>query len=209
MKSRWAVLAVAVVALSSLLAFPAAARGRKSPPLEPGKYKTWGPDIDEVEILVRFRAGDYDTLAVARVDTSETPLPDEKEKARQSVSTVLASYAELLTAALRDELKGRKVVQVADEPKSERVLILRAKVIELDPGSRGARMMVGYGAGGAANAISGELVDAGTGKVLVRFTQRRRSAGTFKFAGGSDVQVMRDGIHAIGEDIASLIEAFR
>lgn len=209
MKTRSVLLfAVALTSLISIVPC-AEARGKKGPVLDPGKYKAWGPDIDEIEILKSFKASDYETLAVVKVDTSGTPLPDKKEKALKSVSTVLASYTDTLAEALRDALKGKTVEQVADEPKAAKTLILRAKVLEIDPGSRGARMMVGYGAGGTANGISGEIVDAQSGDVLLRFTQRRRSGGTFKFAGGSDLQVMRDGIHAVGKDIAAIITAFK
>jgi hypothetical protein len=53
-----------------------------------------------------------------------------------------------------------------------------------------------------------ELVDAKRGEVLIRFTQAHRSAGTFKFAGGSDAQVLRDGTRAMGEDTAHVITRF-
>ena len=42
----------------------------------------------------------------------------------------------------------------------------------------------------------------------VGFTQERRSGGTWKVAGGSDMQVMRDSVHATGQDIAHMLEQF-
>ena len=56
--------------------------------------------------------------------------------------------------------------------------------------------------------MTGEIVDAKSGDVLIRFTQERRSGGTFKFGGGNDMDVMRDSIHAEGQDIAHILDSF-
>ena len=200
----------ALILLSIAFAAPAAhARGKKTAELAPGKYKAWGEDIDEVEIVKPFKAADYDSIAVLRFDTTATPLPDPKEKSYPSIQSVLASYTDSLVEALRDELKTKaKVDQTASAPKTAKTLILRGKVEEIEPGSRAGRMLVGYGAGSAATKVTGEIVDAKSGSVLVRFTQKRRSGGTFKFAGGNDVTIMRDAIHAMGKDVAHIIDAF-
>jgi len=151
----------------------------------------------------------YDRVVVLPFDTSNTPLPKESDKSYASVKSVVDSYTESFTEALRDEVKSKvKVESVASAPKSARVLILRGTVEDVSPGSRAKRYLVGYGAGAAGSRMSGELVDAKTGEVLVRFTQERRSGGTWKVAGGSDVQVMRDSVHATGQDIAHLLEQF-
>lgn len=192
-----------------LIAPLALARGNDKPRTEPGTYKEWGPDIDRIEIVKTFRLSDYDRVVVLPFDTSSTPLPKESEKSYASVKSVVDSYTESFTEALRDEVKGKlKVEFVPSAPKSARTLILRGTVEDVSPGSRAKRYLVGYGAGAAGSRMSGELVDAKTGEVLVRFTQERRSGGTWKVAGGSDVQVMRDSVHATGQDIAHLLEQF-
>ena len=89
-----------------------------------------------------------------------------------------------------------------------KTLIVRGKVEDLTPGSRAKRYLAGFGAGAAGTKFSGEIVDAKSGEVLARFTQERRSGGTFKFAGGNDMDVMRDAIHASGKDIAHILDAF-
>jgi hypothetical protein len=204
---RLSLLALVAVAL---ITPPLHARGKKAPELAPGKYKGWGEDIDEVEIVKPFKAADYDTIAVMKFDTSATPLPDQKEKSYESMKSVLASYTDTLVEAVRDELKTKaKVDQTAAAPKSAKTLIIRGTVDEIEPGSRAGRMLVGYGAGSAATKVTGEIVDAKSGAVLVRFTQKRRSGGTFKFAGGNDVTIMRDAIHATGKDVAHIIDAFQ
>ncbi len=192
-----------------LIAPLALARGNAKPSTEPGTYKEWGPDIDRIEIVKTFRLSDYDRVVVLPFDTSNTPLPKESDKSYASVKSVVDSYTESFTEALRDEVKGKvKVEPVPSAPKSARTLILRGVVEDVSPGSRAKRYLVGYGAGAAGSRMSGELVDARTGEVLVRFTQERRSGGTWKVAGGSDVQVMRDSVHATGQDIAHLLEQF-
>jgi len=194
---------------SLMFASVALARGNNKPSTEPGTYKEWGPDIDRIEIVKTFHLSDYDRVVVLPFDTSNTPLPKESEKSYASVKSVVESYTESFTEALRDEVKGKvKVESVPAAPKSARTLILRGTVEDVSPGSRAKRYLVGYGAGAAGSRMSGELVDAKTGEVLVRFTQERRSGGTWKVAGGSDVQVMRDSVHATGQDIAHLLEQF-
>ena len=198
-------LFAAVVAFAPL----ALARGKKAE-LAPGTYKVWGEDIDEIQIAKTFRASDYDAIAVTRIDTSKTPLPDPKEKWYESAKTVLNGYTETLTEALRDEMKGKmKVDMVASAPTTSRTLVLRGSVLAIDPGSRAGRMLAGYGAGASYTQLRGELVDAKSGEVLLRFTQARRSGGTFKFAGGGDVAVMRDAVHAMGKDVAHIVQAFQ
>lgn len=185
------------------------ARGKAVTSTAPGKYKEWGPDIDEMEVVKTFAIADYDKIVVLPFDTSATPLPDAKEKSYNTIKSVLDGYTLTLVEAFRPELKAKATVETADKaPKTAKTLIVRGKVDELDPGSRAGRMWAGYGAGGSATTINGEIVDAKSGQVLARFTQRRRSGGTFKFAGGNDMEVMRDAVHAAGKDIAHILDSF-
>jgi hypothetical protein len=206
MKLRSRMLFVLML-ISAVAAVPAAeARGRKSSSTEPGKYKEWGPDIDEIEIVKTFKMSDYDRVVVTNFKTSDTELSDDKD---QDIKNVLAGFDDTLIEALRDELKAKaKVEHASSSPKSARTLIIRGSVDELNAGSRAARYFAGFGAGAAGNKVSGEIVDAKTGTVLARFTQARRSGGTMKVAGGNNAQVMRDSIHATGKDIAHILDSF-
>ena len=198
-----------VAALLFVLAPLALARGNAKPSTEPGSYKDWGPDIDQMEIVKSFKAGDYSRIVVVPFDTSKAALPDAKDRSYNSVKSAVDGYTETLTEALRDEVKGKIKVETAQSaPKSAGTLILRGTLVDISPGSRAKRYLVGFGAGAAGSKMTGELVDARTGAVLLRFTQERRSGGTWKVAGGSDVQIMRDSIHATGEDIAHILEQF-
>ncbi|MEA2569679.1 MAG: hypothetical protein QOI24_1680 [Acidobacteriota bacterium] len=209
MKAHSAVLAsVAVIVLFTVVP-SVEARGRKSASTQPGTYKEWGPDIDEITIKKTFKIADYNTIVVTPFDTSKTTKPGKDEDSDQVVKNVLDGFSGTLSEAMRDELKASaKVEQHSKAPKASRTLIVRGTVEEIDPGSRAARYWGGFGAGGAQTRISGEIVDASTGAVLVKFEQSRRSGGVTKFGGGNDKQVMRDSIHALGEDIAHMLDAF-
>ena len=64
--------------LVAAAAIPAQARGHKSSTsTEPGKYKEWGPDIDELEIVKTFKFADYKQVVVEPFDTSSVALPDK------------------------------------------------------------------------------------------------------------------------------------
>ena len=98
--------------------------------------------------------------------------------------------------------------QAGQAPKSAKTLVVRGTVLDLDPGTRAGRYFGGFGAGAASTKVTVEIVDAATGEVLARVTQARRSAGTWKPVGGSDLEVMRDAIHATGKDVAHVLDAF-
>ena len=181
-----------------------------SAPMAPGRYKEWGPSgIDDLEIVKTFRMADYDHVVVLPFDTSATPLPDKKEKSYDTIKSALAAYTFTLVEALKPELKAKAEVEQSDKaPKSAKTLIVRGTVDELSPGSRAKRYLAGALAGAAGTKITGEIVDAKSGAVLVRFTQNERSHGSFKFGGGKDLDVMRDSIHAAGTKVANILDGY-
>ena len=203
MKKMLAVALVALALAPSLLA------RSKPAPTAPGKYKEWGRDIDEIEVVKTFKLSDYDKVVVLPFDTTGTPLPEKTEKSYATIKSVLAGYSLTLAEALRPELKAKLDVDTVDKaPKTAKTLIVRGTVVDLSPGSRAKRYLAGYGAGAAGTKLTAEIVDATTGEVLIRYTQERRSGGTFKFGGGNDMEVMRDSIHAEGQDIAHILDSF-
>ncbi|GAC1396697.1 MAG: hypothetical protein NVSMB68_13340 [Thermoanaerobaculia bacterium] len=205
MKTRSLLLGLCVL----LSMAPLYARGSKPAPTAPGHYKEWGQDIDDIEVVKGFRMSDYDRVVVLPFETSATPMPDKDDKSYDTIKSVLASYRFTLVEAMRPELKSKAAVEQADKaPKSAKTLVIRGKVEALSPGSRAKRYVGGFGAGAAGTKLSGEIADAKSGAVLIRFTQERRSGGTFKFAGGKDMDVMRDSIHAEGKDIAHILVSF-
>src|SRR5258707_8422564 len=173
-----------IVSLVALSLFAPTLIARDKPaPTAPGTYKEWGQDIDQIEILKTFKIADYDHIVVQTFDTSASPLPDQKEKSYESIKSVLGGYTLTLIESMRPELKAKAAVAQSDkETKDAKTLIIRGKVEDLSPGSRAKRYLGGFGAGAAGTKLSGEIVDAKSGTVLARFTQERRSGGTFKFA---------------------------
>lgn len=89
---------------------------------------------------------------------------------------------------------------------SSRTLVIRGRLLKVDPGSKAARYFVGYGAGAVKIQIAGEIVDGSSGSVLLRFTQERRSGvGLF---GGDYADLFGRTARQLGGDIAGLINAF-
>ena len=186
-------------------AMPAAARGKKkSSSTEPGTYKDWGPDIDELEIVKTFALSDYDNVVVQPLATDDVKLPEKDDNTYEPVKKVLASVTEGFVQGLRGSI-GQKVT-IASGAKGGKTLIVRGKVVEMDPGSKAARYWAGFGAGAARAKIEGEIVDAKTKQVLARFTQERRSG--VGMMGGGYQELMQRNLNAIGEDVAKLLSAF-
>jgi hypothetical protein len=178
----------------------------RKPSTAPGSYKEWGPDIDQIEIVTTFHASDYGKLVVQPLDVSSTPPPEDADMS-QKVSSVLGDATTSFREGVKKKAEGLTVLDaVPTEPAG--TLIVRGKVITMDPGSRSKRLFVGYGAGAARTAVTAEIVDAATGAVLVRFTQERRS-GIERFGRGSSYEeIMKRNLVTLGQDTANLLKAF-
>jgi hypothetical protein len=193
------------IALAAVIAVPVMAA--KKGPTAPGKYKAWGPDIDELEIVKTFKTSDYANVVVETLDVSETPKPEDADMVGK-VSNVLSKATEPFTEAIAKNASSLQVSAAEGNAKSGRTLLVRGKVTIMDPGSRSKRMFIGYGAGAARAAITGEIVDAATGEVLLRFTQERLS-GMERFGRGSSYEeIMKRNLAAIGKDVANILKAF-
>ena len=204
MKAR----AVLLCTLALLIVPTIYARGKKATPTDVGVYKDWGPDIDEIKINQTFRIADYDKIIVEPLDTSNAPLPDQKEKWYGTMKDALTASTGWFMEAFPKELKAKAEVEQASGSKRSKTLIIRATVDSMDPGSRAGRYFGGFGAGSASSKVSVDIVDAKSGKVLAHVTQARRSGGTWKGGGGNDLAVMRDSIHAIAQDMAHVLDSF-
>ncbi len=196
---------LAVLLCICALALPLLARGKKSSSTQPGTYKEWGPDIDRIEIVQTFKFSEYSSVAVVAFDTSEVKLPEKDDNTFGPVRKVLASATEGLVQGLRGEV-GSKVTLEEKAPESAGTLVIRGKIVELDPGSKSARYFAGFGAGAARAKIEAEIVDGQSGQVLARFEQERRSG--VGMMGGDYQELMQRCLNAIGEDVANLLKAF-
>jgi len=192
-------LAVALVAPASY------ARGKKAAPTAPGTYKEWGPDIDRLEVVKTFHFGDYTQVVVEPFDTDSVQLPDKDDNSYDAARKVVSSATEGFVQGLRGSIEP-KVSLSEKSGKSEGTLLVRGKVLEMDPGSKAARYFAGFGAGAARTKIEGEIVDGHTGEVLARFTQERRSG--VGMMGGDYQELMQRNLNAIGEDVAAILKTF-
>ena len=189
-----------------IAAAPLYARDKKATAsTEPGKYKEWGPDIDEIEIVKTFKFADYSKIVVVPFDTSEVKLPEKDDNTYEPVQTVLASATEGFIQGLRGGVEA-KVTMDEKPKKASDTLVIRGKVLEMAPGSKAKRYFAGFGAGAARAKIDAELVDSKTGAVLARFTQERRSG--VGMMGGDYQELMQRNLNAIGKDVSNLLKAF-
>ncbi len=205
-----------LVVVLALLLVPGASFARgKAAPTAPGKYKDWNGEVDELEIVAAFKLADFDHIIVEPLDTSATPLPESNDNTYAPVKNVLAlvtrPFAAGLVGGIAEKPRRPGVVLAERSAREEEraepgTLVVRGKVTRMDPGSRAARYWAGFGAGAAKTEISGEVVDAATGKVLLRFLQERRSA--IGAAGGDYETLMERNLVTIGNDIGAVLLHF-
>ncbi|MCU1350637.1 MAG: hypothetical protein JWO56_3667 [Acidobacteria bacterium] len=196
---------VSVLLLAVAIAAPAHARGKKAAPTAPGTYKEWGPDIDQLEVVKTFHFGDYKQVVVEPFDTDSVKLPDKDDNSYDAAKKVVASATEGFVQGLRGSVDP-KVTLSEKGGKDAGTLVVRGKVLEMDPGSKAARYWGGFGAGAARTKIEGEIVDGQSGTVLARFTQERRSG--IGVMGGDYQELMQRNLNAIGEDVAGILKTF-
>jgi hypothetical protein len=196
----------ALLVASLLITLSLSLSAAKKPRTAPGKYEDWGPDIDRIEIVKTFQRSDYAKVVVEPLDVSATPRNADSD-VKKKVEMVLQDATEPFADGVAKNLPAGTVVTTSPANRNG-VLIVRVRVTLMDPGSRGKRLMVGYGAGAARTAIKGEIIDGGSGDVLVRFEQERRS-GMERFGRGSSYEeIMKRNLRVLGEDVANLLEVF-
>ena len=194
---------VAAAALAAAIALPIDALAQKGAAAKPGRYTDFN-DIDEVTIVQPFQLRNYKRVVVQRVGTKGALLPDAKDNSYPHVKAALANSTGVFAKGVRDDLKGMAVD--AGGRGGAGTLVIRARVTKSDPGSQAVRHFASFGAGAAKVAITGEILDGGTNKVLARFTQERRSG--FGVFGGGYRELLERNIHQIGGDVAGLLRAF-
>ncbi len=191
---------VIAIALLAGTCVPLPAHAQKAGVTKPGRYTDFH-DVDEVTIVQPFQARNYNRIVVQRLNTADAPLPDPKDNSYAPVKAALANSTAPFTEGVREKA-GMPVQAGAGGPGA---LIIRARITKSDPGSQAARYWASFGAGAAKVGISGEIVDGGSGKVLARFSQERRS-GVGLFGGGYR-ELLDRSLKQIGGDVAGLIRA--
>lgn len=166
----------------------------------PGTYRDWN-DVDEVTVVQPFRAEAYATIAVESFDSTGVQLPDPEDNTFEAVKSALRMIKPAFIDGL--EKKARRPVVASSKGGT---LIVRARLTKVDPGSQAARYFGGFGAGAVKIALTGEIVDAASGKTLVRFVQERRSG--FGAFGGGYGELFQRTARQLGGDVAGLINAY-
>jgi hypothetical protein len=165
----------------------------------PGTYHDWH-DVDEVTIIQPFVAANYSQIAVESFDSGGVKLPPANENTHQAVLLALQRMKPAFIQGV-----GEKAKRKTSSNAPGKTLVIRARLTKVDPGSQAARFWVGFGAGAVKIAMIGEIVDAASGKVLVRFAQERRSSfGAF----GSYGPLFERTARQLGGDVAEVINAF-
>lgn len=188
--------------LALLVFVPAASRAAKpaAASTQPGNYTDWN-DVDEVTIVQPFQLAAFKSVTVQPLDTSSATLPPPKDNSYADVKAALANSTQPFIEGMQKKL-GTLPVQAGKGSG----LIVRARITKSDPGSRAARYFLSFGAGAAKVGVSGEIIDGRTNKVLVRFTQERRSG--FGGFGGAYRELLDRTLRQIGGDVGGLLRAF-
>lgn len=200
-------IATAVAVAASIAVAPAALAVKgKAAPNQPGKFKEWKGEIDQLEIVKVFRLADYDAIAVWGFATDDTPLPEKNDNTYEPVKKILTNIEGAVAAGIADELDRKPIEVEASDRQGPGVLVVTGVVEEMDPGSQAARYWGGFGAGAARTRLRIEVKDGESGEVLLRITQERRSGvGTY---GGGYEELLNRNLAAIGADVAFVLGAF-
>lgn len=215
LKSLLTLLVITVLSLLTACAHTPTA-GTAGPAAIQGVFEDWNGLIDKLEIVEPFNVNDYAKIVVLKIDTSSTPLPPKDENTYQPTTIVRTSATSIFSNGLKegisDELKGKSIEIVqSDSPPGEagdaKVLMVRGKVTEMNPGSQALRYWVGFGAGQSRVEVEGEVVDARSGRVLLKFKHARSSG--IGILGGDYQKFLTDDTHDVGEDVGRMIALFR
>jgi hypothetical protein len=186
------------------LALPENAEGSKGT-TTPGTYRDWNGDIDEVTIMQPFRLDTYNDIAVESFDITKVPLPNPKENTHAAVQSALSTIKPAFIEGFLQNLRRKPGANNMARGKGQ-TLVIVARLTKLDPGSQAARYFGSFGAGAVKVEMTGDIIDAHSRKVLVRFKQERRSG--FGIFGGGYGELFIRTAHQIGGDIAGLLNAF-
>jgi hypothetical protein len=187
------------------LSVPAAMAGKAS--TTPGKYTAWGEEeVDEIEVVKPFKFADYTGVSVAPLDTSKAP-PGEGKEAK-NVQEAIAGANESFLEGVKKGVSSFSKTAVEPGAGSGHALVIKGVVVDMNPGSKTARSGVGFGAGAARAKLTGEVVEADTGKVLLRFTHEKRAGSGMSFGGGNSKKLMLKSAEHVGEDLGKVFKAF-
>ncbi|MEO5717378.1 MAG: hypothetical protein ABIR29_02275 [Chthoniobacterales bacterium] len=170
-------------------------------PAEPGTYRNWKGEIDEVVVNRPFRADDYQDIVVEPLDITKVTVPQRKGESRPATIALLPSLKTAFMDGLQKNLRRRTPVSRA----AGKALVIRVHLTKADPGTRNPDFG-DFQANAAKLAVSGEVIDPASNLVLIQFKQQRWS-GVVSI-GKTSAQLLEDAARMIGTDVAHLISAY-
>ena len=196
-----------IVVVCIAVAMPGLAKKKnKGNSTAPGTYEEWNDEIDKIEIVETFSMSNYKTIVITPFDTEGVEMPDKDDNTYEPVKQVLKDVVSPMVNGLRENLEKPGVTVEAGTAGGAGTLVISGKVLEMDPGSKAARYWGGFGAGAARGHLEIIVKDGGSGAVLLKIDQERRSGvGMF---GGDYVALMNNNLNAIGEDLALVFNQF-
>ena len=207
-------LQIFLVSLLVMLMFAGCASSPKQydlPERYPMEFRPWLNDSDDVVDYVMFNQeidpSLYSKLVVLPIDQSSVVFDsfleegEEKEERDEDSDETAISYLAAIDYLYWDNLGSldgliqMPLVQADSAADGEHVLLLETDVLIVNPGSRGARYMVGFGVGATELKLEGRLVDSETGDVLVSFTHA--SFGWGGSFGGDSYELLEENMKTI------------
>lgn len=175
--------------------------GFAAAPTEPGTYRDWKGEIDEVVVNCAFRADDYQDIQVEPLDVAKVTVLERPGESRAAIEAILPSLKSAFMEGLKKELRPRAPASgaVAKE------LLIRVRLTKADPGWRSTRFG-DFHAKAAKLAVSGEVIDRASNRTLLQF-QQERWAGLASVEKNS-AQLFEEAARRIGADVALLISAY-
>jgi hypothetical protein len=175
----------------------------------PGRYSSWGEEeIDQLEVVETFKFADYTAgIAVPTLDVSKVP-PGEGKEAKNVEGAIAGVDKAFLDGLKKGVASFSKGTAVQSGSATGKALLMKIVVVDLNPGSKGARMGVGFGAGAAKAVFTGEVVEADTGKVLLKFNHEKRAGSGMGFGGGNSMKLMLKSAEHVGEALGKAFKAF-
>lgn len=170
----------------------------------------WNDAIDHIEFVENFVLDDYEAVVLLPLDTSQTPMPP-RDNTYEPTKQALARSTSTIAQGINDKLKSVPVTlaPTADQPQPGKVVVLRGRITEMNPGSQSARFWVGMGAGAARATMICELADGPSGRTLLRWKDGRASTGKgVKNMGGDYGALLRQNLLELGQDTGILLSAF-
>lgn len=196
------IVSIVVLGLTALAA---------SGPKFKGKIENWNDGmIDKITFVQPGPwGGVYDSIEVEPVDTSHTRILGES-KAKQAAKDAVADMDKWCMTALKTAygVKAPELMIAGNSSEGisdKRTVILKWHCVEIDPGSRSKRLLVGMGAGHNGVEIAGLLVDKASGKTILEFDHRKISGKGFAWNGGRYNKVLKNSSEWTAEDIGKML----